>query len=158
MAGELSDITIRLHDLVAKFKIDASKAREQATKEECIAKCKEAAQMVLDKGLKYTIEKIQDMNGPFVWKDSYVHCTDIKRNILLATALNPESVGGNINDFKDINGKLVAVEFVNLAKTKGEGWTSYMWPRPGEKKQSLKINYIYKVAGKDVAMGAGIFR
>ena len=158
LASKLSDITIRLHNVVAKFKIDTSKAKEQATKEECIAKCKEAAQMVLDSGLEATLEKIKDINGPFVWKDSYVHCHDLKRNIFLAAAANQEIMGKNITDLKDMNGKLMVAEYLNLAKTKGEGWTSFMWPKPGEKEPSLKINYIYKVPGKDVAVGAGIYR
>ncbi|MCP4704147.1 MAG: hypothetical protein GY865_06015 [candidate division Zixibacteria bacterium] len=41
-------------------------AGEKATKEECIAKCKEAAKMVKEVGLEATLKKLNDKNGSFV--------------------------------------------------------------------------------------------
>jgi hypothetical protein len=31
--------------------------------------------------------------------------------------------------FKDSNGKLVVKEFIEVTKTKGEGWVEYMYPK-----------------------------
>ena len=49
-------------------------------------------------------------------------------------------------------------EFINVAKGKGAGWVDYMWPKPGEKKPSLKTTYVYKVPGESVIMAAGIYK
>ncbi|MGA6994037.1 MAG: cache domain-containing protein, partial [Candidatus Deferrimicrobiaceae bacterium] len=53
--------------------------------------------------------------------------------------------------------KLLFKEFVDLAKSKGGGWVDYMWPKPGEEKPSKKISYIYRVPGKELFVGAGIY-
>jgi len=69
-------------------------------------------------------------------------------------------------DFKDTNGKLFVQEYITVAKTKGEGWTEYMWPTPEEMKKpipkkdrisSKKISYVYRVPGKDLMVIAGFF-
>jgi hypothetical protein len=47
-------------------------AGEKATKDECMAKAKEAAELVKTEGLEAAITKIKDKDGTFVWKDTYV--------------------------------------------------------------------------------------
>jgi len=32
-----------------------------------------------------------------------------------------------------------------------------MWPKPGEEAPSKKLSYIYRVPGKDVFVGAGVY-
>lgn len=49
------------------------------------------------------------------------------------------------------------VEFINIAKEKGEGWVSYWWPKPGEKKPASKVTYVYKVPGANYLMAAGVY-
>lgn len=132
-------------------------AAEKATKEECVAKCKEAAQLVKDTGLDGALAKINDPKGPFVWKDTYVFCLDLNKKCNIGHPIKPKLIGKNLMAAKDANGKLFFAEFINVAKNKGEGWVSYMWPKPGEKKPSPKIAYVYKVPGEDVAMLAGIY-
>ena len=58
---------------------------------------------------------------------------------------------------KDVNGKMFFVEYINLAKTKGEGWVDYMWPKPGEKKPSKKASYIHYTKGQKASFGAGVY-
>lgn len=132
-------------------------AADKATKDECVTKCKEAAAMVQEKGLDATLEVINDKNGPFVWKDTYVFCLDLNKTCNIAHPIKPKLIGKNLMAAKDANGKLFFAEFINVAKNKGEGWVSYMWPKPGEKKPSPKVAYVYKVPGEDVAMLAGIY-
>jgi methyl-accepting chemotaxis protein len=54
-------------------------------------------------------------------------------------------------------GKLLFKEFVEVAKSKGEGWVDYMWTNPGDPKPRKKITYIYRVPGKNALVGAGIY-
>ncbi|NIO16388.1 MAG: hypothetical protein GTN70_05245 [Deltaproteobacteria bacterium] len=136
---------------------------ESATKEECEAKVKEAVQMFSDQGADAAIDEVNKTDGKFVWKDSYVFVLDLEGNYL-ANGTNPKVVGTNILNWKDTNGKLVTQALIDVAKTKGEGWLDYMYPKPSEIKKpieeripSKKMSYVMRVPGKDILVGAGIY-
>jgi signal transduction histidine kinase len=134
---------------------------ESATKDECIAKTKEAAKMVNEKGLDAAIAEINKKDGKFVWKDSYVFLADFD-GMMLAHPMSPALVGKNVNDMKDkaedpAKSKYLFKEFAETAKTKGEGWVGYMWANPGDPKPRKKISHIFRVPGKNVYAGAGIW-
>ena len=72
--------------------------------------------------------------------------------------MEPGLVGKDLMGLKDVNGVMIFVEFLKIGKSdSGEGWVSYMWPKPGEKKPSKKASYIYRAKGQDVSFGAGIY-
>jgi signal transduction histidine kinase len=129
-----------------------------ATKDECVAKSKEAAAMVNEKGIGAAIEEINKKNGKFVWADTYVFLMDLDGK-MLAHPMSPALIGKNVLDMKDKGepGKLLFKEFVTVAKGKGEGWVDYMWINPGDPKPRKKVTYIYRVPGKDLFAGAGVY-
>lgn len=131
---------------------------DSATKDECVAKSKEAAKMINEKGLDAAVKEISDKGGKFVWKDTYVFLMDLDGK-MLAHPMSPALVGQNMLEKTDKaeKGKFLFKEFVQVAKTKGEGWVDYMWPKPGAQTPSKKISYIYRVPGKDLLVGAGIY-
>ncbi len=131
---------------------------ESATKEECVSKSKEAAAMVNEKGIGATIEEINKKGGMFVWKDTYVFLMDLDGK-MLAHPMSPALIGKNVLDMKDKGepGKYLFKEFVEVAKGKGEGWVDYMWINPGDPKPRRKVTYIYRVPGKDLFVGAGVY-
>ena len=131
-------------------------AEEKATKDECIAKTKEAAQMISDKGLDATIAEINKKDGQFVWKDTYVFLMDLE-GTMLAHPMSPTLIGKNLLSTPDKKGKMFFVDFVEVAKSSGEGWVDYMWPKPGQEEPAPKISYIYRVPGQDLLLGAGIY-
>lgn len=135
-----------------------SVAGEQATKEEVIAKCKEAVKLAQDQGLDAAIQQVNDKSGPFVWKDTYVFIVDMDNVSVLAHPIKPKLIGKKLAALKDVNGKMFFTEFVNVAKADGEGWVDYMWPKPGEKKPSPKSTYVFRVPGQSAAMCAGIYQ
>ena len=130
-------------------------AEEKATKEECVAKSKQAAKLIKEIGLEAALEKMNDPNGPFMWKDTYVFCFDETGKMLAHKS--PKIVGFEAKDLKDVNGKLYFREFIDVAKTKGEGWVSYMYPKTRGAISEPKISYILKVPGEKVIVGAGIY-
>lgn len=132
-------------------------ADEKATKEECVANCKAAAQMMKEIGCESMLKKINDRNGPFVWKDTYVFCIDIKNGWNLAHPIKPGLIHKRLAGMRDMDGKMFFAEFIKTAKTRGEGWVSYKWPKVGEIKPSSKITFVYRVPGEDMAMCAGIY-
>jgi signal transduction histidine kinase len=144
--------------LVGLFLAVNAVAADKATKDECVAKTKEAAKMINEKGLDETIKEVNNKTGKFVWKDTYVFLADLDGK-MLAHPMSPALVGTNVLGMKDKGepGKLLFKEFSDVAKGKGEGWVDYMWTNPGDPKPRKKITYIYRVPGKNVYAGAGIY-
>ena len=129
-----------------------------ATKDECVAKVKEAAKLVDEAGIDAALAQFNDKNGNFVWKDTYIFAMDAETAAVIAHPIKPKLVGKMLTGLKDVNGKLFFTEFLNVANEKGAGWVDYMWPKPGEKKPSPKSTYVYKVPGKSVIVAAGIYK
>jgi cytochrome c len=151
-------ITMILLGIAVGLCLAGSAMADSATKDECIAKTKEAATMVNDKGPDAAAAEINKKDGKFVWKDSYVFMMDFDGK-MLAHPMSPALIGTNVLERKDKGepGKLLFKEFVELAKSKGEGWSDYMWANPGDPKPRKKISYIYRVPGKNLLVGAGIW-
>jgi len=146
---------VLVFSLVLTF-VGVGSASEAATKEECIEKTKAASQMITDKGLEATLAAINDKAGPFVWKDSYVFCISMETQAVVGH-INEKLIGKNLMGIKDSNGKMFFAEMFNMAKDKGDGWVSYMWPKPGEKTPSPKTTYVLAVPGASVFVAAGIY-
>ena len=135
---------------------DSSAADERATREECVAKSQEAAKLIKEIGLEAALKKMNDPNGPFIWKDSYVFAIDAETCKILAHK-SPKIVGFMAKDLKDVNGKLYMQEILQVANTKGEGWVSYMYHKSEGGIPEPKISYVLKVPGEKVIVGAGIY-
>ena len=143
----------------------ASVMAESATKEECVAKCKEAAQLITEKGMDAAFQELQKKDGKFVWKDSYVYVLDFT-GTHLTHPLRPDSVGKNVLEAKLPDGRFIVKELIEMAKAKGEGWIEYMYPKPEELAKSTpfkekifskKLAYVYRVPGKEIFVSAGVF-
>jgi signal transduction histidine kinase len=135
---------------------------ENATKEECVAKVKEAVQLINEKGLDAGIAVINKKDGGFAWKDGYVFVVDFQ-GTTVANALFPDHVGRNQIGLANKDGRMIIQEFIEIAKTKGEGWSEYMWPKPAEMQKpkdqrvsSKKASYVLRVPGQDMFAVAGI--
>ncbi len=131
-------------------------AAEKATRAECEAKCKEAANLFKKVGKEEAFKQISDKNGPFVWKDTYLFVADMQGVVIVHPILH-KLAGKDMSNLKDANGKLFVAEYISIAQKKGKGWVDYMWPKPGEKTPSLKSTYVYKVPGADYIMCSGIY-
>ena len=135
---------------------------ESATKEECVAKVKEAVQLINEKGLDAAIAVINKKDGGFAWKDSYVFVVDFQGRTV-ANAFFPDHVGRNQMGLANKDGRMIIHEFIEIAKTKGEGWSEYMWPKPEEMQKpkdqrvsSKKTSYVLRVPGQDMFVVAGV--
>ena len=134
-------------------------AGDAATKDECIAKCKQAAAMITEKGVDAGLAEINNPKGQFVWKNTYVFAVDTKKGAVIAHPIKPGLIGKDLIAVKDVRGVMFFAEFLKIGKSaSGEGWVSYMWPKPGEKKPSPKNAYVLKVAEHDIAVIAGVYK
>ena len=131
---------------------------DSATKEEVIARVKEAVTLITNKGQDTAFKEISNKEGKFVWKDTYVFVFDFE-GTLLARPVYQEAIGKNWLNFEDKSNppKKPTKEMADLAKDKGEGWVEYMYPKPGEEAPSKKISYVYRVPGQNIFVGAGIY-
>ena len=131
-------------------------ADESATREECVAKTKEAAELIEEVGLEKALEKMNDMKGPFMWKDSYVYCFEDETGRILAHK-NQNLIGFEAKDLRDVNGKPYFREMFHIANTKGEGFVTYMYARIPGGSPEPKTSYVLKVPGTNIIVGAGFF-
>jgi len=134
-------------------------AEERATRDECVAMTKAAANMLLeDKAAG--IAEIANKEGKFVWKDSYVFLMDMEGKMLAHPFIPQLTEKGSLLEVTDKNKenpKLIFVKFVEIAQKNGEGWIGYMWPKPNSRDPVNKFTYIYRVGQTDMIVGAGIY-
>ena len=147
----LAPAAIMLIGILAFAPVQAS-ANEMV--KELKAKVEQASQFLAEKGQDGLPEFKGQENR---WKsEPYIFVYDLTGTII-GHAANPKLVGKNLMGLKDVKGNMFAAEFVGIAKEKGKGWSEYWWPKPGEKKASLKVSYIMKVPGYDMLVGAGLY-
>jgi hypothetical protein len=153
--------------VMASVVLAASVMAQSAVKDECVALCKDAAKFINEKGVDAAIAEIGNKEGKFVAKNTYVFLMDLEGNRLAHPYAGPKDPKVmNIFNQKDTTGKLFVQEYLEIAKTKGEGWTEYMYPKPEELKKptplkekisSKKLSFVYRVPGKDLMVIAGFF-
>jgi len=127
---------------------------------ECIEMAKNAAAMMLE-DTDAALAEMSKRDGKFVWKDSYVFAMNLEGKMLAHPFMPGLMRMGNLLLTPDKNveePKMLFVEFVVVASTKGEGWVEYMWPKPGSTTPSIKETYIYRVPDTNMFVGAGIYR
>ncbi|MBN9366798.1 MAG: cache domain-containing protein [Comamonadaceae bacterium] len=76
---------------------------------------------------------------------------------MLMHPIRPELQGQDLSGNKDPSGKLLFVEFVNVVKRQGEGFISYLWPKPGSDKPVEKVSYVKGFAPWGWVIGSGVY-
>jgi methyl-accepting chemotaxis protein len=78
---------------------------------------------------------------------------------MLMHPIKPAMVGTNMLTIKDKDGKYFFEEMNGVVNKDGEGWVSYMWPKPGAEEGALKVSYVRTatVNGKKVIVGCGVY-
>lgn len=136
--------------------VNSVAADEGATREECVAKTKQIVKLIEEAGLETALEKMNDLQGPFFWKDSYVFSFEDETGKILAHK-NPALIGFEAKDLRDVNGKPYFRKMFHVANTKGEGFVTYMYQKEPGGAPEPKTSYIIKVPGKNIIVGAGFF-
>lgn len=102
--------------------------------------------------------RFHDVAGPFIAKDAYVFVLD-QDGVELVNPAFPNLEGRSLVDWKDVQGKQVIREMLNVARTSGSGWVDYMWPKPGEAVSTQKSAYVSRAnfGGRTVIVGCGVY-
>lgn len=111
-----------------------------AIAEDVVTKVWGAARFLQTKGAS-GIAALNNADGPWVWKDSYVFAFDCRLDRMVAHPMRPDLVGRPIMQIQDNNGKYVFKALCEAAESKHGGWVDYMWTKPGAGAVSRKLTY-----------------
>ena len=118
---------------------------------------KKAVRFLQQVGAKAAFAEFSNPKGRFTDMDSYITVYDINgvlKAIPIQTKLAQESLGTNVIQLKDSNGKLYNKALIETVKTKGKCWMEYIFFNPASRKDEPKIAYAERVGDLVVSSGA----
>ncbi len=121
----------------------------------------EASQAVAQKG-EAAFPEFRKKGSKWLHDDVYVFIIDTKGNVILNPS-RPELEGKNQMDLKDAMGKPFIRWFVKEATDypfKTQGWSHYVWFKPGQEIASWKtsfVKYVKAPSGKGYIVGSGLY-
>jgi cytochrome c len=135
--------------------LGTAQAADQGTAAEAEALVKKAVAYIKANGNDKAYEEFT--NGKqFKDRDLYIFAYDFAGKNL-AHGANPKLVGKDLSGLKDPDGKLILPPLVEIAKTKGKGWSeSFKFRNPLTEKMEPKVVYVERVG--DVFLGCGIYK
>ncbi len=112
----------------------------------------------IEKNGKAALKLLYDPTSPFLVNDAYIFVIT-PDGVEIVNPAFPNLEGRNISGLKDLNGKFLTREMLQIVETKGAGWVDYMWPKPGESVSTEKSAYVSKAMldGKPVTVGCGVY-
>ena len=111
---------------------------------------KEMTQEQAQKNALSLIKQLRYRDNDYFW------INDLEPKMLMHPNF-PELDGKNLSNDKDPTGKYLFVEMVNICKEKGEGFVTYMWPKPGTKQPVPKLSYVKLFKPWGWIVGSGIY-
>lgn len=130
---------------------------QAATQEDAKTMVEKAVAFWKATGKDKAIAEFNNPKGQFVKGDMYIHAQDFN-GIMLANGGNQKLVGQNHMEVKDSTGKPFVKDQIQVAKTKGSGWVTYMWTNPATKKLQQKTAFVQRVEGENIFIGCGIWK
>lgn len=128
-----------------------------ATPEQAKAMVEKALTYAKANGPEKAYKEFNTPGSPFFDGELYIFAYDMQGNNL-ALGGNPKMTGKNLMDMKTADGKFLIKDFIEIIKTKGEGWYDYKWTNPETKKIQDKSSYIKKIPGTDAFLGSGFYK
>lgn len=71
--------------------------------------------------------------------------------------IKPALNGKDLSNVKDPTGKKLFMEFVDVTRKSGEGFVSYMWPKPGSEVDVEKISFVKLFKPWGWIVGSGVY-
>ena len=103
----------------------------------------QAAALKVLKGLRYG-------------ENGYVWVNDMSARMIMHP-IKPELDGKDLSDMKDPNGVRLFAEFARIAKTEGQGYLAYSWPKPGVDKPVAKLSHVSAFTPWGWVVGNGVY-
>lgn len=136
--------------------VGASHAADNGTADQAVAMVKKAIVAIKSDGKEKAFAAITSPEDKrFHDRDLYIFVYDLK-GASLAHGNNKKMVGKSLIDLKDVEGKPLIKQMVDIVTLKGSGWVEYKWPNPVTGTVDQKSAYVEKV--DDMIVGAGIYK
>jgi hypothetical protein len=127
--------------------ITPAMADEEADRNTCKAKGEKAIELIKEVGLEAACLKIHYSGpGEFHWDGGWVEVIDDEKATYLAMPPFPGLLGQEAINAKDDDGKLFYQEFIQIANTKGKGWTTFVW------RMEKRDTYVLKVPDENAVV------
>ncbi|OGI10897.1 MAG: hypothetical protein A2Y40_10310 [Candidatus Margulisbacteria bacterium GWF2_35_9] len=107
-------------------------------------------------GEEAAMKAFNEKDGQFQKGDLYIFANTFE-GVTLAH-INEKLIGKTVIKLKDAKQSYFIEEQIKICKEKGEGWNEYYWTHPVKKAVALKITYIKRIPGKDIYVGAGLYK
>ena len=128
---------------------------EFASKEEALAMVKKGVAFIKKEGKEKGYAEITNKKGQFTDRDLYLVVYGLD-GVVRAHGANEKMVAQNLMDLKDVDGKALVKERVELAQSKGTFWQEYKFTNPVSKKIEPKLMYCEKL--DDTAVCGGVYK
>ncbi len=122
---------------------------------------RDAAKRVEEKG-DSAFAEFRQKGSRWLHDDAYIFVID-RNGFVYLNPLRPELEGKNHIGLRDLAGKPFIKSFINTATgyaSKQEGWSHYVWYKPGEENAMWKTSYVKLVkapSGKEYIVGSGLY-
>ena len=137
------------------FVLNSVTAEEFASRSDAEAMVKRAVAHIKKIGVEKAGEDFTNRKGEFVDHDLYVTLYNMQ-GVVLAHGQNKKSVGKDMMDLKDPDGKEFVKERMTMAKSKSSFWQEYKFTDPVTKKVLPKEMYCETVSS--VVACAGVYK
>jgi methyl-accepting chemotaxis protein len=97
------------------------------------------------------LEKLRYEGG-----EGYFWINDFQPKMIMHPT-SPDLVGKDLSDFKDVNGRYIFKEIVQIVENKGAGYLEYHWKQPGGKENADKISYVSEFKPWHWIIGTGTY-
>ncbi len=87
---------------------------------------------------------------------NYLWINDLQPTMVMHP-INPALDGQDLTGYQDPQGKKLFVEMADLCRRDGDGFVSYLWPKPGEEKPVAKLSYVRLFEPWDWVIGTGVY-
>jgi signal transduction histidine kinase len=122
-----------------------------------VDRVREAAELIQSDG-EQAFAVLRDKAGGFLFYDAYVFVMS-KDGVMLVNPPSPELEGTSVLEVTDADGVRPGQEMLKVLSQTPEGWVSYLWPRPGDRRAVHKETFVTQVSsgGRELVVGAGIY-
>ncbi|MDY0242291.1 MAG: cache domain-containing protein [Rhodospirillaceae bacterium] len=115
-----------------------------------------AAAFLEEKGID-AARKAFYAEGPFRHDEIYVNVID-GNGFWRIYPPSPQSEGRSVFELRDVDGKFLVQDILDVARTKGEGWVEYRWLNPVTNQIQPKVSYVKSVPGQGLIVYVGAYK
>jgi len=96
------------------------------------------------------LRELRYNENEYFWINDYDHK-------MIMHPMNKDMEGRILDNYKDPDGVLMFVKFVEVAKREGSGFVEYRWAKPGFSEPVAKISYVKGLKDWEWVVGSGIY-